>query len=554
MSILPESIERYRKFFSFLIKYWNSDILNYTSDKAFGEKEIVDTHNYDQKPEEFAEDLKKMGPTYIKLGQLLSTRPDLLPNAYLEALSQLQDDVDPIPNADLHKIFEEEVGIRISKAFIEFEEQPLASASIGQVHIATLHSGKKVAVKIQRPQIREQFLADLDTLQEIAVWATNNSKEARKYNVSNVIEELRYTLLQELDYTLEAQNLLTLKENLKKFTHLYVPEPILDYSTSKILTMEFVEGKKVTKISPLRRIEEQLDPLVDDLIEAYLKQIIIDGFAHADPHPGNIYITNDNKLALMDLGMVARFPKELQDQILQLMIGLSNYNSEQVNNVLLTISTYDDTADLENFKKKIGRLVLENQNQKAANMQTGRLIIQMNRIAAQNGIQIPIALNMLAKILLNMDQIVAVLSPQYDANTTIKNYVHQLMHSKMINELKPENLFNVVLETKKLTEKMPERLNSIFENLATNNFKIKVDAIDEDRFTDAFQKVANRITLGIIIASMIIGAALLIQIPTSWTIFGYPGLAIILFLIAALLGFYIIYTILVKDKNFKNDK
>lgn len=478
----------------------------------------------------------------------------MLPNAYLEALSQLQDDVDPIPNADLHKIFEEEVGIRISKAFIEFEEQPLASASIGQVHIATLHSGKKVAVKIQRPQIREQFLADLDTLQEIAVWVTNNSKEARKYNVSNVIEELRYTLLQELDYTLEAQNLLTLKENLKKFTHLFVPEPILDYSTSKILTMEFVEGKKVTKISPLRRIEEQLDPLVDDLIEAYLKQIIIDGFAHADPHPGNIYITNDNKLALMDLGMVARFPKELQDQILQLMIGLSNYNSEQVNNVLLTISTYDATADLENFKKKIGRLVLENQNQKAANMQTGRLIIQMNRIAAQNGIQIPIALNMLAKILLNMDQIVAVLSPQYDANTTIKNYVHQLMHSKMINELKPENLFNVVLETKKLTEKMPERLNSIFENLATNNFKIKVDAIDEDRFTDAFQKVANRITLGIIIASMIIGAALLIQIPTSWTIFGYPGLAIILFLIAALLGFYIIYTILVKDKNFKNDK
>lgn len=554
MSILPESIERYRKFFSFLIKYWNSDILSYTSDKATGENDVVDAHDYDQKPEEFAEDLKKMGPTYIKLGQLLSTRPDLLPEEYLEALSALQDDVEPIPNTDLHQIFEEEIGSRISKAFITFDEKPLACASIGQVHVATLHSGKKVAVKIQRPHIREQFLADLDTLQEIAVWATNNSKEAKKYNVSNIIEELRYTLLQELDYTIEAQNLLSLKENLKEFKHLYVPKPILDYSTSKILTMEFVEGKKVTKISPLKRMEENLDPLVDDLIEGYLKQIIVDGFAHADPHPGNVHITPNNKLALMDLGMVARFPKELQDQILQLMIGLSNYNSDQVNDVLLNISTYDETADLEDFKKKISRLVLENQNMKASNMQSGRIIIQMNRIAAHNGIQMPVALNMLAKILLNMDQIVAVLSPNYDANTTIKNYVHQLMRSKMVDELKPENLFNVVLETKKLTEKMPERLNSIFENLATNNFKIKVDAIDEDRFTDAFQKVANRITLGIIIASMIIGAALLIQIPTSWIIFGYPGLAIILFLIAALLGFYIIYAIIVKDKSFKKGK
>ncbi len=554
MSILPESLERYRKFFGFLIKYWNSDILSYTTEKATGENDVVDTQDYDQKPEEFAEDLKKMGPTYIKLGQLLSTRPDLLPEEYLEALSALQDDVEPIPNTDLHKIFEEEIGSRISKAFITFDEKPLACASIGQVHVATLHSGKKVAVKIQRPQIRERFLADLDTLQEIAEWATNNSKEAKKYNVSSIIEELRYTLLQELDYTIEAQNLLSLKENLKEFNHLYVPEPILDYSTSKILTMEFVEGKKVTKISPLKRMEENLDPLVDDLVEGYLKQIIVDGFAHADPHPGNVHITPNNKLALMDLGMVARFSKELQDQILQLLIGLSNYNSDQVNDVLLNISTYDETADREDFKKKISRLVLENQNMKAENMQSGRIIIQMNRIAAHNGIQMPVALNMLGKILLNMDQIVAVLSPNYDANTTIKNYVHQLMRSKMVDELKPENLFNVVLETKKLTEKMPERLNSIFENLATNNFKIKVDSIDEDRFTDAFQKVANRITLGVIIASMIIGAALLIQIPTSWIIFGYPGLAIILFLIAALLGFYIIYAIIVKDRSFKKGK
>ncbi|NND87797.1 MAG: AarF/ABC1/UbiB kinase family protein [Flavobacteriaceae bacterium] len=555
MSFLPAHLERYRKFFSFLIKYWNSDIVTYTSSKAMGEVSIEDTHEYDQEPEEFAEDLKQMGPTYIKLGQLLSTRPDLLPDAYLKVLTGLQDDIDPISAEDIHQIIEEELGVRISKAFAEFDDTPIANASIGQVHAAVLHSGKKVAVKVQRPAIRERFLADLDTLQEMADWAHKHSEGAKKYNVSDLVEELRYTLLKELDYTVEAQNLIALANNLQKFEHLFVPQPILDYSSSRVLTMEYVEGKKVTKVSPLRRMEINLEPLVDDLIEGYLQQVVVDGFAHADPHPGNVHITPQNRLALMDLGMVARFSKELQDEILQLLIGLSNYNSEQVIHVLLSISQYDqEKATVETFKKGIARLVLENQNRATQQMETGRIIIQMNRIAAHNGIQLPVALNMLAKILLNMDQIVAGLAPKYDVNKTIRRYVHQLMHSKMVDELKPENLFNVVLESKKLAEKMPERLNAILENLAANRLKIKVDAIDEQRFTDAFQKVANRITLGLIIAALIIGAALLMQIPTTWILFGYPALAIILFLSAALLGFYIVYGILFKDQDFNNKK
>jgi predicted unusual protein kinase regulating ubiquinone biosynthesis (AarF/ABC1/UbiB family) len=288
------------------------------------------------------------------------------------------------------------------------------------------------------------------------------------------------------------------------------------------------------------------------LIRGYLKQIIIDGTAHADPHPGNVYITPENKLALMDLGMVAQFPAQLQDQIMQLMLGLSEYNSTQVISVLLAISTYEeDTANLDNFKKEINRLILDNQNHTAESMQAGKLIIQMNRIAAHNNIKLPVVLNMLAKILLNLDQIVAVLSPEYKINETIKGYMHEVMQSKMIDDLKPGNILNFALETKKLAEKMPERLNTIMDNLANNKFEIKMKTIDETRFTDAFQKVANRVTLGIIIASMIIGAALLIKVETTWTILGYPAIAIILFTIAALLGFYVIYQILVKDENFK---
>ena len=552
MSILPEKLERYRKFFSFIIKYWNSELLEYSERKVFGDDDGAYALTYEQSPEEFANDLKEMGPTYIKFGQLLSTRPDLLPDDYLKALCKLQDEVEPISFEEVQELFESEVGVKISKAFDSFDEKPLASASIGQVHKAVLHSGRIVAVKFQRPGVRKRFLSDLDTLCEMAEWAQKHSEDARKYNVADVVDELRYTLLQELDYAKEANNLLALKSNMREFKHIHVPEPILDYSTSRVLTMEFIEGRKVTRISPLRRIEENMDEVVDDLVKGYLKQVISDGFAHADPHPGNIHLMADNRLALMDLGMIARFTAPMQEQILRLMIALSNYESEKVAEILLELSKYNaDDANITVFQKNIGRLILDTKNKTASDMQTGRLIIQMNRVAAANNIRIPAELNMLAKILLNMDQLIAVLSPDYDANKTIRQYVQRLMEKKMLDELKPGNVFGLALESKKLAEKTPERLNKILEKLANNELQLKIDAIDERRFTDAFQKVANRITLGIIIAAMIVGAALLIQIPTSWTILGYPGLAILFFLIAALLGFYLVYAIIVKDENLK---
>lgn len=427
----------------------------------------------------------------------------------------------------------------------------MASASIGQVHKAILQSGKEVAVKFQRPGIRETFTNDLDTLQEIADWAVKHSDVAKKYDVGEVVDELKYMLLQELDYTIEASNLETLKENVKEFKNITVPAPILDYSSEKVLTMDYVHGKKVTDVTPLKLIETEMDPLVDDLVESYLKQVIVDGFAHADPHPGNVFYTLNDKIALVDLGMVAKFPKKIQKHILSLMMALSNYDGEKIAQEILKMSKYDrQVADIDEFKKQIIRLVLSTKNKTADEMETGRLIIQMNRVAAQNDIQIPVEINMLGKILLNMDQIVAVLQPDYQLNEAIHNYLKELVKYKLKGEMRPENIYTVLQDSKELAEKSPERINQILDNLAKNKFQLNVDAINESRFTDAFQKVANRITLGIIIAAMIIGASLLIQIPTEWKIFGYPGLAIILFLVAAVLGFYLVYTIIVKDDNF----
>mgnify|MGYP003109940491 CR=1 FL=1 len=550
MSVLPDNLVRYRKFIGFMLKYWNSDLFHQTAATALdeNENEEKDSEVYDQTPEELVEDLKKMGPTYIKLGQLLSTRPDLLPDAYLQALATLQDDVPPIPYEEVHNIVEEEIGTRISKAFSFFSEEPLASASIGQVHKANLRSGKPVAVKVQRPGIRKQFLDDLDTLKELADFAVKHTQVAKKYAFDEVLAELRHILLQELDYVREGQNLMTLGENLAEYKNIIVPQPVLDYSSSRVLTMDFIQGTKITSISPLKRLENDLSPLVDELVDAYLKQLITDGFVHADPHPGNVHLTSDNKIALIDLGMVAKFTPSMQEKLLQLLIALSQNDGEASADVLLSMSEAGEKADLKKFKNTINHLVMDSQNTKAYQMQTGRLLIQMNRVAAENGIHISVEVNILGKILLNMDQIVAVLEPEFDLRKAIREHVNKMMRSKMYQELKPENLFALALQAKNLTENLPKRLNKISENLANNNFRMKIDAIDEKRWTDGFQKVANRITLGLIIAAMIIGASMLMSVPSPFMIFGYPGLAIIFFLIAAAGGIALSYTILFKDE------
>ena len=549
-----QQLNNYAKFFSFILKYYNSDVVKSTANSVLNEieKTEISEDEYNQKPEELVEDLKKMGPTYVKLGQLLSTRPDLLPENYLQALANLQDDVETVPYEEVQKIFEEEIGVKINKAFELFDPKPLASASIGQVHLALLPSGRKVVVKIQRPGVRKNFIEELETLKNMADLAVTHSKVAKKYALDDVIEELRFILLNELDYNKEAQNLVILKENLKEFKNLIVPSPVAEYSSSKVLTMDFIDGKKITSLGNLKKIETDFTSVIDDLVEAYMKQIIVDGFVHADPHPGNIHVTADDKVALMDLGMVAKFSPKIQEKIMMLLVGMTKKDGDDITDALLEISEYDSAkVNLDHFRKNINRLVMDSTSTNAEDMETGRILLQMNRIAADEGIKLAVELNILGKVLLNMDQIVAVLTPKYDLQKAIRRFMEKMVNKKMQQELKPENAYAFLLDNKKLLENLPGRLNKITENLANNQLELKINAIDEDRLTEGFQKVANRITSGLIIAAMIIGAAFLMRIPSTYTILGYGVLPFFFFVIAIGLGLFLVYSIMFKDDHFK---
>jgi predicted unusual protein kinase regulating ubiquinone biosynthesis (AarF/ABC1/UbiB family) len=549
ISLKPQHLNRYRQIAWLLVKYGRSDLVKSSGLEETLEAEQRVSPKEAAKADELAADLEKLGPTFVKLGQLLSTRVELMPRAYLEALARLQDEVGPFDSGEVEKIVTSELGVRMSKAFAEFDVKPIASASLGQVHLAHLRDGRAVAVKVQRPGIREAMVDDLEALEEIAGFLDQHTEIGKRYEFTAMLEQFRKSLLRELDYRLEAQNLTAFREQLKDFEHLIVPAPIADYCTSRVLTMEYVPGIKITEMSPIARMEFDGGALAEELFRAYLEQILVHGFFHADPHPGNVFLTEDYRIALLDLGMVGRIMPRLQEDLLQLLLAISEGRGEEAAQIAIKIGEKKEDFDAHEFSRRISEIVAVQQTATVAQMQVGRIVLEVTQAAAANGIRVPPELTMLGKTLLNLDQVGRALEPEFDPNASIRRNAADILERRLVKSLSPGNLFSGVLELKDLLQRLPARVNRFLDALANNELKISVDAIDEKKLMIGFQKVANRITVGLIVASLIVGAALIMRVPTSFRIWGYPGLAILFFLAAATAGVVLLINILFYDRS-----
>jgi predicted unusual protein kinase regulating ubiquinone biosynthesis (AarF/ABC1/UbiB family) len=491
-------------------------------------------------PDEAADDAKKlageleaMGPTFIKLGQVLSTRSDLLPPVYLDALRRLQDDVEPFSFADVERIVTTELGVRLSKAFARFDDKPLAAASLGQVHRAELRDGRPVAVKVQRPDIRARIVDDMDAIESIAEFADAHTEAGRRFGFSDMVGEFRQSLMAELDYRQEANNLQVLGRNLARHTRIVVPQPVPDYSTGVVLTMEYVAGRNVGSLGPLARLEIDGRPLAEDLFSAYLDQILVDGFFHADPHPGNVLLTDDGRLALLDLGMVARVAPDMQDHLVKLLLAVSEGKGKDAADVAIAIGQKLEDYDREGFTRQVADLVGRSQNLDIGDFQAGAMVGQLTRLSGECGLRLPPELTMLGKTLLNLDEVARVLDPTFDPNAAIRREGAELMQRKLLRSVTPGNVMAAAMEAKEFAERLPGRVNKVMDALAEGELKLRVQGIDEKELMRGIQKLANRLTTGMVVAALVIGAALIMRIPTSVKLFGYPALAIVLFLVAA---------------------
>jgi predicted unusual protein kinase regulating ubiquinone biosynthesis (AarF/ABC1/UbiB family) len=553
ISLKPQHLKRYKDIALLLWKYGRSDLVKNAGLDDVLREEGTSLAEVESPPEAkaLADDLERMGPTFIKLGQLLSTRPDMFPDAYLQALTRLQDKVEPFAYEEVEQIVQAELGVRISKGFQEFDRVPMAAASLGQVHRAVLRDGRLVAVKVQRPNIREQIIEDLDALGEVADFLDSHTEAGRHYQFQKILEEFRKSLLRELDYRLEATNLATMNEVLKDFDHIVVPAPVDDYTTSRVLTMDYIRGRKITSLTPLTRIEVDGITLADQLFRAYLKQILVDGVFHADPHPGNVFLTDDGRIALIDLGMVARISPDLQETLLQLLLAISEGRSDDAATFAIRIGERREGFDEEGFRRQVNDMVARQQGATPDQIEIGKIVLEVTRIAGDCLIRIPPEMTMLGKTLLNLDQIGWTLDPDFDPNAAIRRHAGEIMQQRLRRSVSPGNLFASLLDMKDFVETMPRRVNKILERVANNEIEVKVDAIDEHRLMEGLQKIANRITMGLVLAALIIGAAMLMSVQTDWTIFGYPGLAIIFFLAAATGGLLLVFNILFYDERPK---
>ncbi len=486
-----------------------------------------------------ATDLENMGPTFIKLGQLLSTRSDLLPPSHLEALARLQDNVEPFPTVLATELFEREIGVDVKVAFSSFDGVPIASASLGQVYRATMRDGRAVVVKVQRPDIERQIHDDLVALAELAGLVDAHTDAGRRYGFAEMFEQFQHALTQELDYQREAAHLDRLATELEDHPLIDVPRPIPDFTSHRILTMDEIPGRKVTDLSPLARLELDGPQLASALFSAYLDQIFLHGFFHADPHPGNVLITPDGHIGLVDLGMVGHLSTELRSQLVKLVFALADGRGEEVARILCSLGQPLDDFNQSNVVRRVAALVDDSQGLSLGDVQVGRLMTELSRECGTNGLRPPPEFTMLARALLNLDAVAKELAPDFDPRQAIRSNADRLIKSQM--ETSPSNMFNALVDAKDFTEQLPGRAGRLMDALASGEFKVNVRAFDEAEMLSGLQKLANRLTMGLLIAALVLGASIMSR--------SYPQLALVCFIGAGLSAVGLVGSILLADRN-----
>ena len=499
--------------------------------------------------ERLASDLEQLGPTFIKFGQLLSTRFDLLPTAYTDALSRLQDRVEPVPVSEIRTVIEEELGARVRDLFATFDDVPVASASLGQVHRATTVTGRDVVVKVLRPGVREIVRDDMDLLGQVAELVDTRTSAGPRLGTTRLLAQFRRSLADELDYRKEWANLARFRDLAADEELLLVPEPLAAFSTSRVLTMDYVPGKKVTDVGPLGLLDIDGPALSESLFRFMLTTLLSEGLLHADPHPGNLLVTPDGRIAILDLGMVARLPRRVRSQLVKLLLGIGEGDGEQVAAIMAGMGHPLGDFDAAGFRDDVAHLV-SGTVALGADLQAGTVLVQLARLSGTHGLRPPAEMSLVGKALLNLDQTVAHLDPEFEPAEAIKDNVIAILGAGLA--VSPGAVVASALEAKEFAEQLPRRANRVMDSLANGELSLRVQAFDEDRVFTVAQRLTNRLTTGIVLAAITVAAALMMGNAGGPRLLGYPALAVVFFLIAALSGLALVVGIVVTDRRAKS--
>jgi len=480
----------------------------------------------------FREALEDLGTTFVKLGQLLSSRPDLLPDAYIDELGKLVDDVPALPFAPLRDVIEREIGL---EHFASIDDEPLASASIAQIHAALMKDGRAVVVKVRRPGVVEQVRLDLELLRRTARLAERRSGTARLLQLDALTEELEQHLLAELDFVEEAYNAELIAGVVDDYRDdLFVPRVVHPFVTEQVLVLERVEGQKVSAEHGLD--EERATHLAQQFFSAYVRQVTVAGLYHADPHRGNVLITPDGRLALLDFGLIGRLDDDTRASLALLLLAVAQNRADDVADLILSLALTDAESDEAGFVHDLRRKLPRYQHRPLAGIKTGEGLADLQRLCLQHGISLPTSFALVGKTLSQAEEIARTLEPGLDPVALIRREGWSVMAEEAERRLEPSQLMAFTFTQLQPLMRMPRRVAQLVEKVETGQLKVGIAPVELEDFEHLLRSTANRVGSALIIAALLVASALMARVSHAVALAG--------FCVACVLAVYMVWRIM----------
>jgi len=488
-----------------------------------------------------------LGPTFVKFGQILSLRPDMLPSELVLELGKLQDDVAPIEFDGIREVVENSFGQSIKKTFSVFDTAPLASASISQVYRSILRKeGVIVCVKIQRPDIRKMIEADLGILESIALLIDQKSDEMKSYDLPNLVRVIRRDLLRELDFTREARNMKIARAYAVE-TDTYIPKVYEDYCSEQLLVTEYIHGVKLKDIDTVNL--ENPEELAKKGLKTAIKQILEDGFFHADPHPANLMIMENDKLALIDWGMVGRLTETDRFELMGILKSVIEKDSSSLINDLLNITEGKKSIDFKTMERDLLDILDSYHAVPIKDINIGHLLMAIMTLLQDYQLKLPTDFVIMIKALVTAEGSARQIYPELNVVSASKKYIEGLRRQSLM----PANLWRMIRHSisQFLTQQktLPYRFARILEKVDEGELTLRFAHTNLNGFLKTLENIFNRLTFGIIVGAMIIGSSMIITTGVKPFILGFPALGVIGYVISAVLGLWILINI-IRTKNY----
>jgi len=487
--------------------------------------------------------LEELGPTYIKLGQLLSMRHDLVPLEYAAEFAKLQDEAPSFDFEDVELTIEEELGHSIEELFESFEKTPLACASIGQVHRAKLKDGDDVVVKVQRPGIKEVIESDLDIMYSIARLVDEHMPEARLYRPLEIVDELSRSILAEIDYTQEGWNTDSFAENFANNNQVKIPGVYWDYTSTRVLTLEYIKGIKGSHVDLLDKQGFDRSTIGFIVGRAFLQQVFEDGFFHADLHPGNILIMEDGTVAFLDFGMTGHLSPEVSDIFLDGMVALVRGDSSSFIELFRDMGCLDPHVDTRSLKVDLESFRSRYYGKALKNLDTSVIIEELIGILREHQVTIPHNIALLVRGIVAVEGFGLVIDPDFNFTELLEPYAKKEMKERFYPQNLARRTYSSISSWSRLFQKAPTKISHILDHAENGYLRIKFESEDSSRLLSEINSASNRLSFSLIVSAMIIASSMVIQTNMKPFLWGVPLLGIFSFFLASLFGMWLVFNI-----------